>query len=308
MFSYSVPESPALAGFGMVSARFVLVVDGDTDSAEVEALWSIVNRPDARLEDVLARLSQRGLDAVPDFALVELRDAGRRQVQAALRGTGVIHLVGESSHRLSGANAETWIEQSVDGVDHMSVGLHSAVPGERVLPLQRGVTVTDRIHLGLAARSDAPQHATVVLDDETILGSARQPQTPDDATVLGARRVARAGLVFDDGRTIALAERIVVGRAPRASARPGARLVQLPSPRREISGTHAELELDGEVLLLSDLESTNGTVVTTPGADPVLVRGGEPYALPLGSIVDFGDGNRASFERLTPPRTGDTHF
>ncbi len=77
--------------------------------------------------------------------------------------------------------------------------------------------------------------------------------------------------------------RIMAGRPPR--------LVRVPSPLREVSGTHLELRQQGALVIVTDLRSTNGTVVTVPGRDPVKLRQGESVVVTPGTVVDIGDGN-----------------
>jgi hypothetical protein len=77
--------------------------------------------------------------------------------------------------------------------------------------------------------------------------------------------------------------RIVKGRSPR--------LVRVPSPLREVSSTHLELRQQGALVIVTDLKSTNGTVVTVPGRAAVKLRGGESVVVVPGTIVDIGDDN-----------------
>lgn len=350
MFRYSVPAGAA-SGFGMVSDRFALVVAAGIGMDEALAVWDAASGEDASLEGVLTALSRRGLDRLPDFAVVELRDSSRRTVSVALRGAGVVHLLGDESRRLAGDGAGTWIESSADAVTRMSVGLHSAAPGAHTLPLVRGVALTDRLHLGLAPRTadDAsipdgtlrapatggpgdtaaiPDWALDALaadafeaepsvfasggaektvlpesdpapEDHTLLSSrvAARASGPDDAPPSGGAPTPPLGLVFADGRTMPLDRPVVVGRAPVVPD--DAVAGTLPSPRKEVSSTHARLEaIEGERLRIGDLGSTNGTLLVPAEGPARILRGGEPLEVGLGTSIDFGDGNRAVFTRL----------
>lgn len=77
--------------------------------------------------------------------------------------------------------------------------------------------------------------------------------------------------------------RIMPGRPPQ--------LVRVPSPLREVSGTHVELRQQGTLVIVTDLRSTNGTTVRLPGRDPVRLLGGESLVVIPGTVVDIGDGN-----------------
>lgn len=96
---------------------------------------------------------------------------------------------------------------------------------------------------------------------------------------------------------------VVVGRrpaAPRVATGAPVVLVAVPSPAGEVSSSHARVEQVGTTVVVTDLRSTNGTVVTMPGRLPVTLRQGESCVALAGTIVDVGDGNL--LEILPPPR------
>ncbi len=100
-------------------------------------------------------------------------------------------------------------------------------------------------------------------------------------------------LVFSDGQSLAADHTIVVGRAPdpSRSADPSAAGIRVPSPHQEISSTHIEIQ-PGEghaAVIVTDLGSTNGTVVVQPGAGPEELRAGVPVAVITGTMIDLGD-------------------
>ncbi|TQL48491.1 FHA domain-containing protein [Homoserinimonas aerilata] len=87
----------------------------------------------------------------------------------------------------------------------------------------------------------------------------------------------------------------LIGRRPSLPrvplvARP--RLVRVPSPLQEVSGTHLELRQKGSSVVVTDYRSTNGTVVVLPGSLPRKLRPGESIVATPGSVIDIGDGNR----------------
>ena len=77
--------------------------------------------------------------------------------------------------------------------------------------------------------------------------------------------------------------RITIGGAPR--------LVRVPSPGREVSGTHVEMRQQGASVVVTDLRSTNGTLVWLPGTSSQKLRQGESLVVSAGTVVDIGDGN-----------------
>lgn len=121
-------------------------------------------------------------------------------------------------------------------------------------------------------------------------GIPGQPQAPD----VTARPVAR--LVFSSGETIDVDRAILVGRAPEArrSTTDQPRLVSVPSPHQEISSTHLEIRpgsgADHGTAVVTDLGSTNGTVLVQPGLPPEDLPPGIAVQLLPGAIIDLGDG------------------
>lgn len=93
---------------------------------------------------------------------------------------------------------------------------------------------------------------------------------------------------------IALDAPAILGRrpsAPRVTKGPLARLVRVPSPLREVSSTHLELRQHGASVIVTDLRSTNGTIITVPGFSAQKLLQGESVVVSAGTVVDIGDGN-----------------
>lgn len=77
--------------------------------------------------------------------------------------------------------------------------------------------------------------------------------------------------------------RILTGVVPR--------LVAVKSPLREVSSTHIEVRQLGTSIIVTDMKSTNGSIVVTPGSAPRKLRQGESVVVSPGTLVDIGDGN-----------------
>ena len=91
---------------------------------------------------------------------------------------------------------------------------------------------------------------------------------------------------------ISLDRPAIVGRGPalpRITSGPPPRLVRVPSVTAEISSSHLELRQVGVSVVVTDLRSTNGSIVRMPGQGPVVVRGGESLTVPAGTLIDIGD-------------------
>ena len=109
-----------------------------------------------------------------------------------------------------------------------------------------------------------------------------------------ARPVAK--LVFSSGETVEVDRTVLVGRAPEAqrASSENPRLVTVPSPQQEISSTHLEVRagsgVDHGSAVVTDLGSTNGTVLVQPGLAPEDLQPGITVQLIPGAIIDLGDG------------------
>jgi hypothetical protein len=130
----------------------------------------------------------------------------------------------------------------------------------------------------------SPQNATSC----RVCGSPIAPQGPR----LMPRPVL-AILRASDGSTATVDRAVLVGRAPsaqRSSAR-APRLMTVPSPGHDISRTHVEIAPDGWQIAVTDLDSTNGTVLVRPeGVDRQPMAPGETVVVQLGTVVELGDG------------------
>jgi hypothetical protein len=105
--------------------------------------------------------------------------------------------------------------------------------------------------------------------------------------------VAEFVAVFTDGTEVPLDTTVYLGRKPsipRIHVGPTPRLVTLASPTREMSATHLEITMLGGSLVASDMRSTNGTIVQTPGSAPRTLIRGESAVIVAGTRIDLGEG------------------
>ncbi len=117
----------------------------------------------------------------------------------------------------------------------------------------------------------------------------------DQADTLEGAAVAR--LIFSSGDVVDVDRVVVVGRAPDAGRIGGqeqVRLVTVPSPHQEISSTHLEIRpgvgADQGSAVVTDLGSTNGTVVVQPGLPAEDLGPGIGVQLVPGATIDLGEG------------------
>ncbi|MCW2812520.1 MAG: hypothetical protein JWP61_2978 [Friedmanniella sp.] len=107
-----------------------------------------------------------------------------------------------------------------------------------------------------------------------------------------------AVLRVSDGSHLELVGPVLVGRAPSAERAPSAQtgtgpaaqLLTVLSPGHDISRTHLEVTAEGWDIHVTDLHSTNGTVLVGPGGVREDLEPGQPLVARLGSVVELGDG------------------
>lgn len=103
------------------------------------------------------------------------------------------------------------------------------------------------------------------------------------------------------GEVVALDRSVIVGRQPSVSRVQGngmPKLVQVRSDGGDISRSHAAIQLDGWHVILSDLNSTNGTLLIRDGQPPRRLGQGEQVLLLDGDVADLGDDVSIRFEDL----------
>ncbi len=126
----------------------------------------------------------------------------------------------------------------------------------------------------------------------THASSCRICSSPLSSSSVTVPRPSLGRIVLSTGEEVALDQDIIIGRRPRSSAGAGrqpARLVIVPSPRKQISRSHCELRIDDWDVRLHDLGSNNGTYLTRPGQAPVRLDENVPTMLKPGDVVELGE-------------------
>lgn len=140
-----------------------------------------------------------------------------------------------------------------------------------------------------------------VLDDDTVITArppVRAPQLVEPASPPAPPAMTLVPwyrFQVNSHEPISLDVPAYIGRKPSHPRVPQPRrprLVRVPSPLQEVSGTHMELRQQGSSIIVTDLHSTNGTIVSLPGSTPRALRQGESLVVTPGTVVDIGDGNR----------------
>jgi hypothetical protein len=110
---------------------------------------------------------------------------------------------------------------------------------------------------------------------------------------------------FSDGRSELLDRPVIVGRSPSANRVSGSelpRLVTVGGSDPDISRSHVRFTVEGGTVVITDLHSRNGTLMSLPGRPPQKLREGEPTSALAGTVVDLGGGIRITVAESTAER------
>jgi hypothetical protein len=311
--------------FGIFGSHATVLLP-PTEKDRVGRLWALVD-DGAGFDVVLDALIAEGLRDLPGFVLVS-EDEGETKVVIRGAARAEFTAAGETV-TVEGSGVTTWQERSLrdvatmrievaegggedlaitDGLVRISridrpaaVAATEVAEGAEVAEVAEDVTGEDADATG----DDLP----VVPDDETTsypsapappaeIAAELPPGSWDLAGVVAPAPVAVARLTFSNGDVVDVDQVVLVGRAPEASRSAATdgpvRLVTVPSPHQEISSTHLELRpgsgADQGQAVVTDLGSTNGTVLQQPGAHPEDLRPGVGVAVAPGAFIDLGDG------------------
>ena len=274
--------------FGVFGENAVVVLP-PSEKARVAAVWELVD-DGAGFDETLDALISSGLRDLPGFVLVSQEGDETRVV---LRGEAYAHFAtADEVVHVDGDSATTWVERTLRGVTR----IHLEVSGEHApedLALSRGlvrIASAEWGHEPADTDHDGHTQGGASTPERALPGIPGQPPAPP----VTARPVAR--LLFPDGETVDVDRVVLVGRAPetRAGGEGETRLVRVPSPHQEISSTHLEVRpgsgADHGSAVVTDLGSTNGTLLVQPGLPPEDLKAGIGVQLIPGAVIDLGDG------------------
>lgn len=124
--------------------------------------------------------------------------------------------------------------------------------------------------------------------------SAQGPSgAPPNRSVLGLLHPSSGG-------TIEVDRPVVIGRSPVASRVRSdelPRLLTVPSPSHDISRTHVQIAPENGRLVVTDLNSTNGTILVLPDGRRTDLSPGAGVPVEFGSVIDLGDGVTIAVDR-----------
>lgn len=141
----------------------------------------------------------------------------------------------------------------------------------------------------LVGQPPVPPAATEDEGAKTIFASSLPglPVTPQ------SQRPVLGVLLPSSGGRIEVDRPVVIGRSPAANRVSGdqlPRLLTVPSPSHDISRTHVQVAPENGRIVVTDLNSTNGTVLVAPDGRRTDLRPGVAVPVDVGSVIDLGDG------------------
>lgn len=305
--------------FGIFGVHATVLLPA-TEKERVGKLWGLVD-DGAGFDEVLDALISGGLRDLPGFVLVSELGADTKVV---VRGRATARFTTPDGEvELAGSEATTWVERSMTGVTAMTLDVSEDAGTGPTHTIDTGLVRVSRVERPPAGEIDPPAPEPVVRDavPDTAPTPAPEPEPdidhdgltrtggssdegfPEPPGIPGqeqapgvlARPVAR--LLFSSGDDLEVDRAVLVGRAPEARRFPSSeqpRLVTVSSPHQEISSTHLEVRpgsgADHGSAVVTDLGSTNGTVLVQPGLAPEDLQPGIAVQLIPGAILDLGDG------------------
>ncbi|MGV8884313.1 MAG: FHA domain-containing protein [Microbacteriaceae bacterium] len=159
--------------------------------------------------------------------------------------------------------------------------------GTRKMAPSRGVEATVAPVVLAPTFAIGPPEPTIEVEAvlEAGVEAAAAPNAPAAPAAPQWRLLLQGGVP-----AIALEGAVVVGRKPKPlDEYPNATLVAVSDTTRTVSSSHVLFGIDSTGLWLADLDSTNGTAVTTPAGVRATVDPSAPVYLESGSVLEFGE-------------------
>ena len=170
----------------------------------------------------------------------------------------------------------------------VSVPVAASVPAAPPLPVAppfpSGGTPSLGDHDGLTVMSGDLRSLRETAAPSQVAPVTSAPAVPEEAGFV---------LRLPDGGSEPIDGMVVVGRAPSVSKMGGGRvprLVTVDSVEHDISRNHVQLTVEGGTVVVTDLHSRNGTLISLPGKAPQKLRAGEPTSVIAGTVIDLGSG------------------
>ncbi|WP_024286896.1 FHA domain-containing protein [Cellulomonas sp. KRMCY2] len=302
----------APAGPGVVIAVPFAATAGGTAEAAPEQAAEQAPTPEPEQAPVLtptpepepAPTSEPAPASEPELVLADLGDLDYTLLQPTAAG-----LAGRNGSGLHALTASAPVGTGVPGPHRAPAPLvEPAVQGDVVhvgAPAEPAPAPSARAQPGAGDLEAVDHDGMTVLSSDVVALRQQLPAWVGDAmpgplAVPAPRTPAPAKLLLSSGLVVSLNRPVLLGRAPQVSRVSNSaipRLVTVASPNQDISRTHAEVRMDGEDVLVTDLRSTNGVLLLRQGSGPQRLHPGEPTAVEPGVVVDLGEGVTFTVER-----------
>ena len=296
-------------------------------SALISTLWDEV-LASGTMADLADQLVVFGVADMPSFGAFFWTEDGMRSL---VRGAVVVRDADTDQVLADGLGVQTWTEVGLSGVQRFRIEMPHDEPEEQPmeLPLAVGAVRASVLTLdatpdararswqgadhGRVSEQDAEEAPPVSAPDEGEVASTAlllsspdvdDPEELDELPTMPDQPRPPVQLVLSDGHRVELDAVVRIGRAPSpgpvgadawspvAAGQGPPKLVTVVSPNSDISRTHVQLEPDEDRVRVTDLNSTNGTVLVRPegGVLPERLPAGQAVTVPLGSVLELGDG------------------
>ena len=298
---------------------FLAAVPADAPDGLARALSSRAGEPVVSAEALVALLPLGGPDALESFALVIRAATDESAVTVVVRGEIAVDVFSVGgSRRFTDQGIRPWNLADFSAVTGVVIGS----PGTAVLGAVpagpgpepgdgRGAVVGRTAHWSPAGPAPATDDTVVRVPDDTQIRPLDDTviRRPDDTVIRvaedqlirppdGAGTVAHrpppARFRLPDGREFPLDRPYRLGRRPappRIPAAPPIALVTVSSPGSLVSSTHVDIRQVGDVIVVTDTGSRNGTIVVSADGRRERLRPGDSRTVLPGTRIDIGDDN-----------------
>lgn len=174
-----------------------------------------------------------------------------------------------------------------------SAGYGAGAPQEQYAPAERTLG-QEAVGSPGDRGADGPQEqyapAERTLGQEAV--GASSPSRGDWPPTAQPRAFAQ--VVTISGLSQPLNGPLLIGRSPQLPEGMTAETLRVPSPHHDISRSHVYLEPQDGQILVADMNSTNGTIIYMPNANPLRLEDGQSILVPVGTTLDLGDGEQVN--------------
>lgn len=303
----------------VVGRGFLAVLPVSTATPVVAALHALAADAVVALETLVALIPLGGPGDADSFAVIV--PGARRDghddgipVHAVVRGAIAVDVFSiGGSRRFTDRNIRPWLLAEFQAVTGLVIGspLAAVARADRLADgrvLGTGIDSGDTLFWSVAGQpvdaADTVLRPRRIVDDTVVL-DRRMPQRaavaapataepaaePAEDTFLAPRQYR---FKLATGEDLLLDKVYRIGRSPRPrriQASEVVELVEVASATAIVSASHLEIRQDGDAVVLTDLGSTNGTLVHFALGRTQRLRSGASLTVLPGTTVDIGDGN-----------------